>query len=103
MVRRHVGTHTTPSLIGENIYTIGFIEAKSRKVILFHTKKKSDILACIKAIVEKEIAHLRATTELKSFIIQADNGEAKSKSIMDYLATVGAYARVVRIHQKQWR
>jgi hypothetical protein len=52
-------------------------------------KRKSDILDCIKAVVQKEIAHLRATTTLKSFIIQADNGEAKSKSITDYLATVG--------------
>ena len=44
------GPCETPSLINDNVYTIGFIDAASKRAWLYQRKRKSDILECLKPV-----------------------------------------------------
>ena len=77
------------SLIHENQYTIGFIDAATKRAWLYQSKKKSDILDCIKDYYVHVIAKRRVSHGLKEFIIQSDNGECRSDKIIEYLNSVG--------------
>jgi len=43
------GPFEKPSLVYENVYEFGIIEAKSRYLIQFYIKRKSDAAKCIKS------------------------------------------------------
>jgi hypothetical protein len=81
------------SLLNENVYTIGFIDAATKRAWLYQRKRKSDILECIKDFYENVIAKRRASHGLKDFVLQSDNGECKSNEICKYLKSIGGELR----------
>ena len=60
------GSSELMSLLKENIYTIGFIDAATEKAWLYLSKKKSGMLNCFYATL---IVKRRASYGLKDFII----------------------------------
>ena len=98
------GPCDTVSLLNENVYTIGFIDAATKKAWLYQRKKKSDILDCLKHFYETVIVKRRASHGLQEFVVQSDNGEFKSDAILKiYTVLVVKDVRVVRTHLRSWR
>ena len=87
------GPCDTISLINESVYTIGFIDAATKKAWLYQRRKKSDILECLKHFYETVIIKRRASHGLKDFVVQSDNGEFKSDAILKFLHSVGGDRR----------
>ena len=83
------GPDETPSLIHMNVYTIGFRDAMSDAIWLYHSKTKDAVLDCVKDLYDRVIKPRRIAHGLKTFIIQSDNGEFKSNAVLDYLRSVG--------------
>ena len=87
------GPSEVVSLINENVYTIGFIDAATKRAWLYQRKKKSDILDCLNHFYETVVVKRRVSHGLKDFIVQSDNGEFKSDAILKYLHSVGGERR----------
>jgi hypothetical protein len=86
------GPFEKPSLINENIYVIGIIEARTRYLIQFYLKKKSDVEKCIRSWYDSHVKALRLTSkddELKHIFLNTDMGESTSDRIIDFLSGVG--------------
>ena len=83
------GPNETPSLLYMNVYTVGFRDAMSGALWIFHTRTKDAVLDCVKALYSKVIQPRRVSHGLTSFVIQSDNGEFKSNAVLDFLRYVG--------------
>ena len=86
------GPFEQPSLVHGNKYVFGIIESKTRLLIQFYIKKKSDVEACLRSWYEKHIKALRLSDmkgELTHIFLNTDMGECTSHKIIDYLATIG--------------
>ena len=55
------GPSEVPSMTNENIYTIGFIDAATKRAWVYQRKKKSDVLECAKDFYQTVIAKRRAS------------------------------------------
>jgi hypothetical protein len=88
------GPNEEPALLTDAVYAIGFIEARSRRFVLYHRKQKSDIYECLQLLYETHIAPLVAKG-LGKFVIQSDNGEFKSDKVQQYLHSVNGERRTV--------
>ena len=53
------GPFDTPSLVNENIYVFGIIELKSRYLVQYYIKRKSEVGSCLKNWYEKYVMALR--------------------------------------------
>ena len=86
------GPFDQPSLVHNNVYVFGIIEAKSRLLIQFYIKKKSDVEVCLRSWYEFYIKALRlscSNEDLTHIFINTDMGESTSHKIIDWLSTVG--------------
>ena len=86
------GPFEKPSLIHGNVYVFGIIEARTRYLIQFYIKKKSDVETCIRSWYEHYIKGLRETSkndDLNHIFLNTDMGESTSHKIIDYLSGVG--------------
>ena len=83
------GPDETPSLLHMNVYTIGFRDAVSDAIWLYHSKTKDAVLDCAKDLYERIIKPRRIAHDLKTFVIQSVNGEFKSNVVLDFLRSVG--------------
>ena len=81
-----------PSLIHSNIYVFGIIEAKSRFLIQFYIKKKSDVEQCLRGWYDNYIQALRLSSRdnnLTHIFLNTDMGECNSDRIITFLNSVG--------------
>ena len=86
------GPFAMPSLVHGNTYVFGIIEAKSRLLIQFYIKKKSDVESCLRAWYERYIQALRLAPwkdELTHIFLNTDMGECTSNKIISFLNSVG--------------
>ena len=84
------GPFAMPSLVHGNTYVFGIIEAKSRLLIQFYIKKKSDIESCLRAWYERYIQALRLAPckdELTHIFLNIDMGECPCNSVGVQLTT----------------
>jgi len=80
------GKIATPSLKFKNHYVFGIIESKSRYLIQYFIRNKSDVLECIKKFVKVYILPLRVLNpRLQKVYIHSDMGEFDSQKIRDFL------------------
>ena len=70
----------TPSLLHTNVYTIGFRDAMSDAIWLYHSKTKGAVIDCVKDLYERVIKPRRIAHDLITCVVQSDNGQFKSKS-----------------------
>ena len=92
------------SLMNENVYTIGFIDAATKRAWLYQRKKKSDILDCVKDYYESVVAKRLASHKLKDFVIQSDNGSVdRTRQSSSYKALEGSLGPAAApTHLKSW-
>ena len=86
------GPFSKPSLKFGNHYVFGIVEAKTRLLIQFYIKNKSDVGECIRSWYETYIKALRVSAvpgKLTHIFLHTDMGESTSHKIIDYLNTVG--------------
>jgi hypothetical protein len=85
------GPFDTPSLVNENIYVFGIIELKSRYLVQYYIKRKSEVGNCLKNWYEKYVMALRNLykEELLHIFLNTDMGESTSNAVIHYLAGVG--------------
>ena len=86
------GPFEKPSLVHENVYVFGIIEAKTRFLMQFYIKKKSDVGKCIVSWYETYIQALRISAkgdEQTHIFLNTDMGESTSNNIIDYLSSKG--------------
>jgi hypothetical protein len=87
------GPFTTPSLVHENLYVFGIIEAKTRYLIQYYIKQKSDVHQCLKVWYEEYIIPLRRTSvqqqDLQYIFLNTDMGECTSNATISFLKGVG--------------
>ena len=85
------GPFDTPSLVNENIYVFGIIELKSRYLVQYYIKRKSEVGNCLKNWYEKYVMALRLVykDELLHIFLNTDMGESTSNAVINYLAGVG--------------
>ena len=87
------GPFTMPSLINENKYVFGIIEGKSRMLIQYYLKEKSEVHKYLKRWYEDYIVPLRLTQNnqenLQHIFLNTDMGECTSNSTINYLKGVG--------------
>ena len=86
------GPFQMPSLVNENIYVFGIIESKTRYLIQFYIKKKSDVGKCLRIWYDKYIRALRLSpwsNELTHIFLNTDMGESTSTDIITFLQSVG--------------
>jgi len=87
------GPFEQTSLVHGNKYVFGIIESKTRLLIQYYIKNKSDVEACLRSWYEKHIKALRLSDkkdELTHIFLNTDMGECTSHNkIIDYLATIG--------------
>jgi len=86
------GPFEQASLIHGNKYVFGIIESKTRLLIQYYIKKKSDVVACLRSWYDKHIKALRFSdkkSELTHIFLNTDMGECTSHKIIDLLATLG--------------
>ena len=81
------------SIRDRNVYTIGFIDAATKRAWLYQRKRKSDIWECIKDFYENVIVKKSDSQGLKDFAIQSDDGECKSDAVCKCLSSVGGELR----------
>jgi len=86
------GPFEQASLIHGNKYVFGIIESKTRLLIQYYIKKKSDVEACLRSWYDKHIKALRLSdkkSELTHIFLNTDMGECTSHKIIDLLASLG--------------
>ena len=85
------GPFDTPSLINENTYVFGIIELKTRYLVQYYIKRKSDVGKCLKNWYQKYIMALRLLykDELLHIFLNTDMGESTSDNVITFLAGVG--------------
>ena len=87
------GPFEKPSLVHQNIYVFGIIEATTRYLIQFYIQKKSDVEACLRSWHENYVRALRLSAkgdDLTHIFLNTDMGESfTSNSIIDYLGSKG--------------
>ena len=81
------GTWAASSLQG-NKYTVGYIERKSRKIVLYFNPRK-DVYMQTENLLESEIPKYRLRHGTKGFIIHSDVGEIQSVKIRDLATAAG--------------
>ena len=75
------GPDKTPSLLQINVLNIGFRNAMSDAMWLYHCKRKDAVLDCVKYLYERVIKPRLIAHDLKTFVVQSDNGEFKSNAV----------------------
>jgi len=87
------GPFTIPSLIHENLYVFGIIEASTRYLVQYYIKHKSDVHRCLKSWYEEYIIPLRHTSsptlDLQYIFLNTDMGECTSTATISFLKSVG--------------
>jgi len=80
------GRISTPSLKFKNHYVFGIIESKSRYLIQYFVRNKSDVFECIREFVKVYVLPQRKLdSRLQKVFIHSDMGEFDSQKIRDYL------------------
>ena len=82
-----------PSLINENKYVFGIIEGKTRLLIQYYLKEKSEVHKCLRNWYQEYIVPLRLTQSdqetLRHIFINTDMGESASNATISFLKSVG--------------
>ena len=80
-----------PSLIHSNIYVFGVIEAKSRFLIQFYIRKKSDVEQCLRGWYDNYIQAQRLSSRennLTHIFLNTDMRECNSNQIIFFQNSV---------------
>ena len=87
------GPFEMPSLLNENKYVFGIIEGKSRYLIQYYIKEKSEVHKCLRLWYESYIVPLRLTQSnedsLRHIFLNTDMGESTSNATINFLRGVG--------------
>ena len=78
-----------PSLLYQNAYMVGLKDAATKYLLLYFVRNKSMVLDCVKDLYERVIVKRRVSYKLTDFVVQSDNGEFKSESVLKFLLSVG--------------
>jgi len=87
------GLFTLPSLINENRYVFRIIERKSKFLIQYFLKEKSEARKCLRNWYEEYELPLRLTQDrtepLRHIFLNIDKGECASNATISFLKGVG--------------
>ena len=95
------GPDETPSLLHMTVYTIGFCDAMSDAIWLYHSRTKDAVLDCVRDLYERVIKPRRIAHNLKTLIVQLDNGEFKSNAVLEFLQSVGGERLTFRAYSPE--